>query len=261
MNVQFTSGREVAGSDATMSLIQFCKDGDLERVKAALQRGEDVNTKGEYGSTGLIQAVSRKHNSVVALLLNTPNIDVNQKDNEGRCALHWAFTWENIEAVKLLLNAPNIDVNILDNNGASAVHLAVYKENVYDWDWTVHRDAQCTGHSIEGLKLLLSHPSLTSLTLNMKGRGHYGYTPVMWAVVWNRLKHVEVLVADPRVDLDTTDNEGKSLEEVARWLFCCILVGYSESYVYIHFGHHHHHYNMTIVISIFLQFCEISQES
>jgi len=200
-----------------MSLIKLCKYGVLEGVKAALQRGDDVNTKDEYGQTGLMKAVIyTQYNSVVDLLLNTPNIDVNQKDNKGRCALHLAFTWENIEAVKLLLNAPNIDVNILDNNGASAVHLAVYKENVYDYDWTVHRDAQCTGHSIEGLKLLLSHPSLTSLTLNMKGRGHYGYTPVMWAVVWNRLKHVEVLVADPRVDLDTTDNEGKSLEEVAR---------------------------------------------
>ena len=82
-----TSVREVAGSNATMSLIEFCKKGDLEGVKAALQRGEDVNTKDDAGRTGLMWAVIYNHNSVVALLLNTPNIDVNQKDNQGKCAL------------------------------------------------------------------------------------------------------------------------------------------------------------------------------
>ena len=28
-----------------------------------------------------------------------------------------------------------------------------------------------------------------------------------------------LLAADPRVDLDVTDREGKSLEEMTRWLF------------------------------------------
>jgi len=172
----------------------------LEGVKAALKSGANVNTKNEYGNIGLIEAVFNNHNSVVDLLLNTPNIDVNQKDNHhGMCALHFALeNWENNEAVKLLLNAPSIDVNIVDNGGYNPVHQAV----LY-------------GDNIEGLKLLLSHPSLTALTINQKDN-NYGYTPVMWAVRKNRLKHVEVLAADPRVDLDTNDNEGGSLEELAR---------------------------------------------
>ena len=71
------------------------------------------------------------------------------------------------------------------------------------------------GSDIEELKLLLSHPSLTALTLNQKDND-YGYTPVMWAVRCNRLEHLELLLAeDLRVDLDTIDKEGKSLEEVA----------------------------------------------
>merc|ERR1711971_1423317 len=87
--------------------------------------------------------------------------------------------------------------NIVTNNGKSALHCAVYS------------------NSIEGLKLLLSHPSLTALTLSTRER-LYGDTPVMLAVRKNRLKHVEVLAADPRVDLDTTDKKGRSLEKVAR---------------------------------------------
>ena len=82
----------------------------------------------------------------------------------------------------------------------SAVHRAVYKDN------------------FEGLKLLLSHPSLTALTLNQKDEW-YGATPVMWAVIKNQLELLAVLVAEMRVNLDTTDLEGRSLEEVARWPF------------------------------------------
>ena len=229
-----TNGRKVAGSGATMSLVEFCKKGHLEGVKAALQSGADVNTKGEFGQTGLMWAVIYNHNSVVALLLNIPNIDVTQKDNEGRCALHWAVTWKNIEALNLLINVPTIDVNIVTNNGKNAVHRAVYSNNIeglkvllnvpnidvnivdnYGYS-AVHTAEKVNNTGL--LKLLLSHPSLTALTLNMKDK-FGGNTPVMLAVkMKNRSKHMEVLVADPRVDLDTTDKEGRSLEEVARWL-------------------------------------------
>ena len=102
-----------------MSLIEFCKKGDLEGVKAALQRGEDVNTKDDAGRTGLMWAVIYNHNSVVDLLLSTPNIDVNQKNNYGKCALHWAV--RNTEGLKLLLNVPTIDVNIVDIGGCGVV--------------------------------------------------------------------------------------------------------------------------------------------
>ena len=40
--------------------------------------------------------------------------------------------------------------------------------------------------------------------------------------MWNKLEHLALLTADLRVDLDTTDKEGKILEEVA--FSCWILV-------------------------------------
>ena len=206
-----------------MSFVEMCHHGDLEGVKAALQRGVDVNTTGEYNEyseydlqwTGLMWAVAENHSSVVELLLQTPNIDINWKDDQGCCALHLAVTGKKIEALKLLLNVPNIDaymhicsqvwnhdtevlklllnvpnidVNIVNNHGESAVHRAA------------------TNFNTEVLKLLLSHPNLTALTLNQKDK-RYGATPVMWAVTLNKLKYLEVLVADPRVDLDTTKND------------------------------------------------------
>ena len=252
-----------------MSLVQFCEKGDLEGVKAALKRGDDVNTKDEYGWTGLIWTVkwnpyrnTWNHNSVVDLLLNTPNIDVNltMTSDEHWClewsALHWALQANNNEAFKLLLDVPTIDVNVVDDNGLSAVHHAIYGNNIdalklllnvpnidlnivdNDGYNAVHaaveaihfaKERYCSRlgwkvgwasneKGIERLKLLLSHPSLTALTLNQKGK-YNGYTPVMLAM---RIKGhgglggledlvVEVLAADPRVDLDTADNEGLSL--------------------------------------------------
>ena len=133
-----------------MSLIELCQNGDLEGVKAALKSGADVNTKDECGETGLFRALRRNRNSVVDLLLKTPNIDVNSVNNDGLCAVYWAAAENNIKGLKLLLSHPNIDVNIADSKGRSAVHMA----GLYT--------------SIDGLMLLLSHQSLTAFTLNQK---------------------------------------------------------------------------------------------
>merc|ERR1711953_1447905 len=234
-------GGEVAGSDATMSLIQSCKDGDLEGVKAALQRGDDVNTKDECGITGFMWAVERNHNSVVALLLKTPNIDVNVKSESGFCALHCAVFCQKNDGLKLLLNDPNIDVNTVDNDGWSSLYMTflhgehfagkcrnknietlklLLKVPTIDVNTVNDRGENAvhwalTYDSFEGLKLLLSHPNLTALTLNQKDK-RFGNTPAMQAVKQGTLEYQEVLFADPRVDLDTTDREGKSLERAAR---------------------------------------------
>ena len=109
-SITFTSGKQVAAIDSTMSMFELCRDGNLKGAKAALKSGTDVNTKNDYGQTGLMKAVFNNHNSVVALILSTTNIDVNQKDNKGRSALHFADQWKNNETLKLLLNVPSIDV-------------------------------------------------------------------------------------------------------------------------------------------------------
>ena len=209
-----------------MSLIELCENGDLEGVKAALQSGADVNTQNKNGFTGLMWAVikhsefndNKQYSLVVALLLNTPNIDVNLKSNWGCCALYIALVRKNYEVLKLLLNVPNIDVNIVvsNANGWSAVHAALSMDN------------------IEALKLLLNHPTLTVLTLNHKD--NLGDTPVMSAVrnSETKLQHLVVLAADPRVDLDTTDIRGRSLEEVARWAFLLAFLSNSQHYINRH---------------------------
>ena len=181
-------------------------------------------------------AVTNNHNSVVELLLRTPNIDVNQKDGLGLCALHtavscaqvvktWRRTVEYNEAVKLLLNVPNIDVNIVDPEGRSAVHHAVVYNNIEGLKLLldvpgidvniVDNKGQSALHlavsNFEALDLLLNHPGLTALTLNQKDN-KFGEAPVMRAVDEEKRECLELLAADLRVDLDTTNTWGNGLD-------------------------------------------------
>ena len=177
-----------------MSLIDLCLEGDLEGVRAALERGADVNQKDGWG-IALHLAVTCKNIEVLKLLLNVPNIDVNIVGDCGVSALHKALCTGSYEELKLLLNYPGINVNILSEFGRP-LHDAVFQGQ------------------IEALKLLLNHPDWSPLTLNEKDA--WGHTPVMAAVITRQLKCLAFLAADPRVDLDTSDDEGRSLELVAR---------------------------------------------
>ena len=93
-----------------MSLLwEFCESGSLPEVRAALARGEDVNSKDEDGETGLMWAVSDGYDSIVELLLEQPTLDLNCTDNLGDTALHYAAEFHNVEAVRMLLADPRLN--------------------------------------------------------------------------------------------------------------------------------------------------------
>ena len=150
-------------------LWNLCYKGNIEEVRAALGRGEDVNCLNNNSNiyshrlqqTGLMLAVMNKHNSIVKLLLEQPTVDLNLTDHQGYTALHYAANHNNVEAVQLLL-------------------------------------ADSRFHSV-----------------NLKDS--HGKTPVMNAIFYKKNGALRELVANPSVDLDTRDGEGRSLEEVSRW--------------------------------------------
>ena len=111
-----------------MSLIKLCKEGDLEGVKAALQRGADVNTRDNKGQSALHGAVRSSCIDALGLLLSHTNIDVNIVGNDGESAVHHAVDKNNIEALKLLLNHPGLTaltLNQKDRHGYTPVMRAV----------------------------------------------------------------------------------------------------------------------------------------
>ena len=141
-------------------LWQLCAKGDIVGVRAALARGEDVNSRDADDNTGLMYAISRGHNEIVKFLVEQPTVDLNCTSREGNTALHIAADVDNVEAVRMLL----ADVRL---------NIANHKNSV-------------------------------------------GETPVMFAMAGHPLNALRELVAHPSIDLDTKDQLGKGLEEVAR---------------------------------------------
>ena len=107
-------------------LRQLCREGNLAEVRAALARGEDVNNMDLDGSTALMLAVEKKHNSIVKLLLDQPAVEVNVKDKWGRTALHIAAKNNNAEGARMLLLHKDFNsANVTDKSGFTALMIAV----------------------------------------------------------------------------------------------------------------------------------------
>ena len=64
-------------------------EGNIEAVKQHLDAGTDVNAKGVFGWTLLLQAVAGGHKEIVELLIDN-GADVNGKDKTGHTPLDWA---------------------------------------------------------------------------------------------------------------------------------------------------------------------------
>ena len=173
--------------------VKMCHRGDLEGVRAALQSGVDVNSKGEDGYTGLMKALWNSHTAVTSLLMEQEGLDIDIVADYGQTALHFAAMLDkNNECLaKLLARQDLITVNQRDPRGRTPL-----------W-WAVRYNA------VRCVQLLLSDERTDP---NIKN--NWGGSPLMSAVKSNRVACVKLLLADPRVDLMTRDK--RSRREKAR---------------------------------------------
>ena len=110
------------------SLPRLCEEGKLEKVRAALKRGEEVNKRQRAeGYTGLILAALKGHEAVVELLLQQPGLDVNLTCHVyRRTALHMACRQGHAGIFRRLLAHPSLTChNDLESEGFSPLMLAV----------------------------------------------------------------------------------------------------------------------------------------
>ena len=98
--------------------------------------------------------------------------------------------------VMFLLKQKGIDVNRQSRDGATALHIA------------------CQCDNVDALQELVTHPNMTSLNT----KHNTGDTPIMVALKTGHANCFRDLFNLPGVDLETKDSDGKSLEEVARWV-------------------------------------------
>ena len=108
-------------------LWKLCENGKLDKVRAELARGGDVNDKySANGWTALMHAVRNGHNQIVKLLLDHPAVKTNEKTNSGWTALHFAAWKNNAEGARMLLLHPGFNsADSTNNSGETALMWAV----------------------------------------------------------------------------------------------------------------------------------------
>ena len=73
--------------------VGLCMNGPVERVREALGRGRDVNSRWINGDTGLMRAAIRGREEAVEVLVAQPGVDVNCRSSLGDTALHLAYKY------------------------------------------------------------------------------------------------------------------------------------------------------------------------
>jgi len=212
--------------------ITACQNGELEKVKAALVLGCDVNysdTKKPH-LTGLIIAAGSgdSHLPILTTILQTQGVDVNKTSKGNNTALMMACIAGNLGGVALLCGAPGIDTNIQNIHGATAAMCCVIGRDNADClaellripgvNINLKSNAGCAAihwavmcNSLECLKILLQ---TDTVDVNMKNSA--GNTAAMLCLIENKKDMFKVMMESAKVDLSIKNAKDKTLEKIAR---------------------------------------------
>ena len=175
--------------------------GWVDIINFLLAVGVDINFQNDSGWTALMSASAYEKIDVVDIFLATGQCDVNLKTNWGETALTHVVFNGNLGIIdRLILHGANY-YYINDDNGANLLHYATNNKYV---------------NNIDVLQRILS------LDLDVNHQNNNGWTPLMFAVKFDKKEMVEILLdygADPQIENNdgniasdmTDDSEIKNL--------------------------------------------------
>ena len=178
-----------AGSTADQEFISALERGDLDGAARLVARGVNVDAQRADGKTLLILAAKASDVILVRDLI-AAGADVNANTSNGGTALMFAAIRGDTQTQKALIDA-GADVNAIGG-----------------FDWTALLVASVKGHVPAVRQLLVSgaDPNL---------RDVYGWTPLMRAVYEERELVVQVLLEQPNVALNVSNDQGATALHLA----------------------------------------------
>ena len=174
--------------------IEACQKNELEKVKACITLGVDINLVTDDGKwSGLTAAAHNGSLETLDHLLTLPTIDVNIKttgsDTYGKVtAFHQACRSGKLDVVKKLMNVPNIELN-KDKDG---------------WN-----EAIWASDTANFTQVLMSNP-----LINWNNKTNIGETPLLRAVP-NGHEVVGLIISIPGIDFNAKLNNGETLAQIA----------------------------------------------
>jgi len=111
-----------ANGNAESQLHAAAWSGDLDRVKAIVESGADINWRDSVGETALFGACAWGQVAVVEYLLSH-GAEFNVREQSGLTPLHWAASHGGIETLRMLIGA-GADPGAADDTGRLPVDLA-----------------------------------------------------------------------------------------------------------------------------------------
>jgi len=230
------------------SIHEAAKLGDLDKVKAFLDQGIDINAKNERGQAAMHVAVNGKQKKITELLI-TKGGDVNVKDKWGYTPLYYAIWNEDANMVSLLVDKGadvNVRVNgdgtplvyavwnedidmarlfvnkgakldVKDDEGMTAFHYAVLQANREFVEFFVDKGADFSGiHGAACMGDLAKVKNHLEKGTDVDIKDEVGWTPLYWAVSMGQTGVAELLIAEG-ADVGINAKDGSTtLHQAAR---------------------------------------------
>ena len=210
----------------------FSGRNPIERVKACLEAGADVNGADLSGNTPLHEAAGRGSLAegslaeIVVVLVNA-GADVHARRFDGGTPLHVALAWGRSPEVVEALVAAGADVNARDDTGNTPLHgfgwssdPAVARRllelgadpNARNYAGRVAYPASCENWNTVSFTRIASAPEAAACVAegrDVNARDDHGNTPLHHAIESNALRLAELLLASG-ADPDIANHEGAS---------------------------------------------------
>ena len=113
-------------SGSTVDLMTAAKIGHLDSVKAALERGENINQQGQHGADALIMSM-KHYEKEVATFLVAKGIGHDVVDDHGRNSLLWAIWRQYVEIAEILIKrGANVNVRNPDDQKTPLIYVSMH---------------------------------------------------------------------------------------------------------------------------------------